>query len=379
MRDHAHDLSRRIFLKSGLTAAAIAATTCRFPLAGMADDQADPAISLFDGKTLDGWIQLQNSEWSVGSGDVIATDLLAKKLTEKSDAVSAFLSDQLDDATKAALAAYLAPSTDTATIVACVADAPCPPSPKARAAASALAKALTKIIAGPSIYDATRFLGVTLRPETLALLNRNPQGRELALLNRMLLEDAYPAELTNSVPTGWIVKDGAMASTGAGRGVICTANDYSHFRLIFTMRHVSGNPDHAACVLFFCTRPAPTEIPLDALAGVQFQVPTGGHWDYRPGKNNDGGAEFTAVAKSAVDPHDWSRVEILADASLGTARMAVSQPPGSTATEILDFKDPTAGRAGPIALQIHNGGLFDEYKDITIEVNPKVDDLITTG
>lgn len=44
---------------------------------------------------------------------------------------------------------------------------------------------------------------------------------------------------------------------------------------------------------------------------------------------------------------------------------------------MLDFKDPTAGKIGPIALQMHNAGLFDEYKDITIEVNPKVDELIT--
>jgi hypothetical protein len=78
-----------------------------------------------------------------------------------------------------------------------------------------------------------------------------------------------------------------------------------------------------------------------------------------------------------VDLHEWSRIEILADASAGTARMAVAQPIGSKAVEVLDFKDPTAGKIGPIALQMHNAGLFDEYKDITIEVNPKVDELIT--
>jgi hypothetical protein len=168
-----------------------------------------------------------------------------------------------------------------------------------------------------------------------------------------------------------------MASTGAGRGVIYTANDYGRFRLIFTMRHVSGNPDHQACVLIFCTRPAPEDIPLDALGGIQFQVPKGGHWDYRPGQNN-AGADFTTVVKPDFDPHEWSCVEILADASTGVARMAVAQPIGSKAIEILDFKNPVAGKIGPIAWQIHNGGLFDEYKDVTIEANPKVDDLITT-
>ena len=72
------------------------------------------------------------------------------------------------------------------------------------------------------------------------------------------------------------------------------------------------------------------------------------------------------------------RIELLVDATKGTARMAVAQPPGSKAEETLDFMDATAGRAGPIALQMHNAGLFDEYKDMTIEVDPKDDRLITT-
>jgi hypothetical protein len=177
--------------------------------------------------------------------------------------------------------------------------------------------------------------------------------------------------------TGWIVKDGAMASTGAGRGVIYTAKDYGRYRLMFTMRHVSGNPDHQAGILVFCTRPQADEKPLDALGGIQFQAPNGGHWDYRPGMNNNGGPAFTPVTKTRFDAHEWSRVEILADAAKGVARMAVAQPPGSKAVEVLDFKDPAAGKVGPIAWQMHNAGLIDEYKDVTVEANPKDDDMIT--
>ncbi len=212
----------------------------------------------------------------------------------------------------------------------------------------------------------------------MQLLKRNPTGRQLAHLNKLLLEDAYPGELAKSSLTGWIVKDGAMASTGAGRGVIYTRKDYGRFRLMFTMRHVSGNPDHQACVLIFCSRPKDGEKPLDALGGIQFQVPTGGHWDYRPGRNNNGEQEFTRLLKPPFDVHAWSRIEILADAGTGTARMAVAQPVGSRAVEVLDFKDPAAGRIGPIAWQMHNPGLLDEYKDVTIEVDPKEADLITT-
>jgi hypothetical protein len=93
--------------------------------------------------------------------------------------------------------------------------------------------------------------------------------------------------------------------------------------------------------------------------------------------NNNGGPEFTSVTKTPFDAHEWSRVEILADASKGTARMAVAQPLGSKAIEVLDFKVPAAGKVGPIAWQMHNPGLFDEYKDVTIELDPKGDDLIS--
>jgi hypothetical protein len=168
-------------------------------------------------------------------------------------------------------------------------------------------------------------------------------------------------------PAGWVVKDGAMASMGVGRGVIYTAKDYARFRLGFTMRHVSGNPDHQACILIFCTRPGMGEKALDALGGIQFQAPLGGHWDYRPGKNNAGDPLFTRIVRPAFDPHEWSRVEITADASTGTASMSVAQPAGSKAIEVLRFNDPTAGKAGPIAWQMHNAGLFDEYRDVTIE------------
>jgi len=178
---------------------------------------------------------------------------------------------------------------------------------------------------------------------------------------------------------GWVVKDGAIASTGAGRGVLCTERDFTRYRLMFTMRHVSASTpkqEHQPCVLIFCTRPKAGGTPLDALGGIQFQVPNGGHWDYRPGKNNAGNDVFTAVNKVKFDNHQWSRVEILVDATKGVARMAVASPVGGKAVEVLRFSAPEAGKTGPIALQMHNAGLFDEYKDISVEVDPKDDGLL---
>jgi hypothetical protein len=175
----------------------------------------------------------------------------------------------------------------------------------------------------------------------------------------------------------WTVTNNAMASLGQGRGVIYTAKDFSHYRLMFTMRHVSGQPEHQACVLIFCTRPKEGEKALDALGGIQFQVPNGGHWDYRRGHNNGGGSEFKKLPHAQFDPHEWSRVELLVDAKKGTARMAVAQPPGAKAVEVLDFDEATAGKEGPIAWQMHNRGLIDEYKDVAIEIEPREDELLS--
>ncbi|HVU48494.1 MAG TPA: DUF1080 domain-containing protein [Terracidiphilus sp.] len=343
-------MQRRTFLKSSVLAAAGA-----FIGRSRAARAATPAAhKLFNGKTLKGWIQAENSEVSFSGSDILNLTALVQTIAAKQNSVASYINDQLNDATRSALSNQAEDKTTR----------------------SALTKALNKIVVSPLIYDKTRFNGVHLRPLTEKLLHRNPQGRQLAALNRMLLVDAFPADLA-SPSIGWIVKDGAMASTGAGRGVIYTERSYSRFRLLFTMRHLSGNPDHQACVLIFCTRPSPNEIPLDALGGIQFQIPRGGHWDYRPGRNNAGGDEFTTVSKVDLDPHQWSRVEIVADAAMGTARMAVAQPAGSTAVEVLRFHDPSAGKSGPIAWQMHNAGLFDEYKDVSIEINPENLDLIT--
>ena len=332
-------ISRRAFVQMGAVAAAVG--------------EPSTTVSLFDGRTLDGWIQIENSATSLSSGGILDAAGFAARLSNGTDELSIFLRGRLQDPVKADLTT-------------------------SKPVSAALLRDLNQVIAGPSIYAPTRFQKVVLRPQTERLLKQNPAGLQLARLNKMLLEDAYPAELAKSVETGWVVKDGAMASTGAGRGVIYTARDYGRFRLTFTMRHVSGNPDHQACVLLFCSRPRSAEKPLDALGGIQFQVPNGGHWDYRPGRNDAGGAEFTVVNKTRYDAHQWSSVEIVADAGRGTARMAVAQPPGTAAVEVLRFEDPTAGRSGPIAWQMHNAGLFDEFKDVAVENDPKTGDLLTT-
>ncbi|HEY1661865.1 MAG TPA: DUF1080 domain-containing protein [Verrucomicrobiae bacterium] len=316
-------------------------------------------VSLFDGKTLGDWIQDPTNFTILSRSDFTDLPSLAQKLINKSDPVSTFLSEHLDGSARAALTNYVSGNSGTNRFD------------------TELARSFTQIISGPSIYDAQRFHDVLLRPEIRELLSDDPHGPALMRLNRLLLEDAYPADLAKSPATAWTVKDDAIASTGAGRGTLYTAGDYSRYRILFTMRHRSGKPDHQACVLIFCTRPPGSGKGLDALGGIQFQVPNAGHWDYRPGHNDGGKGEFKDLSHPKFDPHQWSRVELLVDAAKGTARMAVAQPPGSNAVEVLDFNVLEAGKTGPFALQMHNAGLFDEYKDIEIETNPTSDDLTT--
>jgi len=358
IKNEINHLNRRAFVQlAGLTAAGCSLINIRDT---WAEAESGIAVPLFDGKTLDGWIQIENDAISLPVDGIANPSAFAGKLANGTDTVSVFLRGKLETLVKADLASYS------------------PSNVNSKALISTLAKNINQVISGPSIYDVARFRQVVLRPETEQLLQQNVYGPQLARLNKLLLEDAYPAELAKSTATGWVVKDGVIASTGAGRGVMYTAKDYKRYRLMLTMRHVSGKPDHPACVLIFCTRPQPGEMPLDALGGIQFDVPGGGRWDYRPGMNNDGGSEYATLSKPPFNVHEWSRIELLVDATTGTARMAVAQPPGSKALEVLDFKDATAGRVGPIALQMHNAGLFDEYKEVSIELDPKEDTLITT-
>jgi hypothetical protein len=59
----------------------------------------------------------------------------------------------------------------------------------------ALTLALNEVLDRECIYDAARFAGVPLDQQTLTLLGQNPGGNSLAVLNRLLLEQAYPGEI----------------------------------------------------------------------------------------------------------------------------------------------------------------------------------------
>ena len=72
---------------------------------------------------------------------------------------------------------------------------------------------------------------------------------------------------------------------------------------------------------------------------------------------------------------DWHQTEILANRDTGRVLVAVN------GKLLHDYQDSPATlprrKAGPIGMQIHKAGTESEYKDISVEVDPKSDQLIT--
>ena len=112
--------------------------------------------------------------------DIAGPSSLAEKLAKKSDSLSVWLSERLDEGTTTSLAALQASK---------------PNYPLERVFLTNLVDCLNAVIAGPSLFEEKRFQGVRLRPETEGLRQADPQGREVVRLNRLLLADAYPKEL----------------------------------------------------------------------------------------------------------------------------------------------------------------------------------------
>jgi magnesium-transporting ATPase (P-type) len=108
--------------------------------------------------------------------DLVNPSSLAGKLAAKTDPVSEFLNGQLDTNAQASLAAWrLSPANN-------------------EALTNLLVESLNTIVSGPSIYEEKRFQGIHLEPETESRL-KHPPAHDFSRLNRLLLDDAYPAEL----------------------------------------------------------------------------------------------------------------------------------------------------------------------------------------
>jgi CBS domain-containing protein len=114
------------------------------------------------------------------AGDIANLESLANKLKQptEGDEVSKYLATQLAPATLNLLSNY----TGNGDV-------------KLR---QALAADLNRVIQGGPLYEAQRFTNVTLLPRTTRLLERKLQGMELVRLNRKLLLEKYPLEMSRT-------------------------------------------------------------------------------------------------------------------------------------------------------------------------------------
>lgn len=103
---------------------------------------------------------------------------LINRWRAQSDPVSAFLWKSLSKSDRLLLISYQ------------------PSASSSRQAQDVIVHALEKIIGGPCIYKVQRFKGISLRLEASELVKHIPKGPALAHLNRLLLEDAYPRDLS---------------------------------------------------------------------------------------------------------------------------------------------------------------------------------------
>jgi peroxiredoxin Q/BCP len=102
---------------------------------------------------------------------------LIERWKAKSDPASALLWKNLSNSERSLLRSYQ------------------PLAPGAKQVQEVVVQTLNKAIAGPCIYKDKKLKGLTVRPAAAELMKQNPKGPNLALLNRLFLEDAYPTEL----------------------------------------------------------------------------------------------------------------------------------------------------------------------------------------
>jgi signal transduction histidine kinase len=124
-----------------------------------------------------------------GSSDIIDLKSLAGRLAQPADgdAVSKFIAEKLSPETRR----LLANPADRTNIV----------------LLQALVSDLNEIVRSGPIYDARRFAGVKLSSEASILLNQKPSGMDQMRLNRKLLQDAYPKEISDK--KHWMVSEEA--------------------------------------------------------------------------------------------------------------------------------------------------------------------------
>jgi len=123
--------------------------------------------------------------------DITDAPALARKIVEREDSISDYLYTHLAEERRTELAEYRARDP--------------------KQLSETLAAALNEILAFADLYSAERFEGVVVPPQAKELIEIEPAGSQLALLNRWLLEAAYPDELAYNQFSNTLRREGVYA------------------------------------------------------------------------------------------------------------------------------------------------------------------------
>jgi hypothetical protein len=173
----------------------------------------------------------------------------------------------------------------------------------------------------------------------------------------------------DTAPGAWVAKDGVLASTGK-QADIYTHEDYGDYRIFFQVRQVKGN--HKPCTVMFGKRPGNPTAAARSLGGAQFQPPNGGSWDYGIG------GTFNRPMNPMFNANNWHQCEVLVKEA-GSFRAACCPvvEGGAPCKGVLVLTWQGKGNKHPFDIMMHNGGLFDEYKEIWLEQSPAEDALLS--
>jgi hypothetical protein len=159
-------------------------------------------------------------------------------------------------------------------------------------------------------------------------------------------------------PGRWTVKDGAINAKGNGNNFCLTEGDYDTFRLTGKSRMVQ-NPQNHAGICWWGGR------SQGGGGCLQMTPASGSLWDYSGGE--------VRTLKRVFDYTKWNFFELVVNLKTGTVMIAVNGHAYDTYTD----KKLGSRKKGPIALQLHAGFSELEYKDLSLEENPKEDKLLT--
>jgi hypothetical protein len=200
---------------------------------------------------------------SGNSGALTAADLtdlsqLAFKLLTPGNAVTAFLKSRLSQKTLSNLSDYRRSGVVP------------------KGLEEALAGDLNRVLAGGSIWQDRRFAGITLRPDTQALLKAGPQTEDTIQLNRRLIEDAFPLEISRrrgrSFETAVDRNTGFVE--GAGKTLIPVATNYFSFGYRYNLSRTLTQGNSLACIALILGFPL---VYVPAAYSYSQLIPLGSH------------------------------------------------------------------------------------------------------